>query len=78
MDIFSELNLRESFEVQRLQQLAARILSVSGARSMVLFLDDQDRVSVLCGTGWLHPLSDYVGDAIFGASDPDAPLSQLV
>lgn len=74
-----EFELRERFEVERVRLLAARLLSLTGARTMVLSLDEGgDGVHVSCSTGWLCDLSDYVGDALCNADDLAAPLSEIV
>ncbi len=78
MEKNSEMELRERFEVERIELLASRLLSLSGARCMLLSLDDNERVFVQCSTGWLHSLSDYVGDALCNSDDLEKPLCDIV
>lgn len=75
---FAEQELREKFELDRVHLLAGRLLGLTGARFMVISLDNNENVCVSCSSGWLTDISDFVGDALAEASDLDAPLSQLV
>ena len=78
MNKFAEQELREKFELDRVHLLAGRLLGLTGARFMVISLDNNENVCVSCSSGWLADISDFVGDALAEASDLDAPLSQLV
>lgn len=78
MNKHAEFELRERFEIDRVKLLASRLLSLSGARFMVISLDDKEQVSISCSTGWLSSLSDYVGDALCESDDLESPLRDIV
>lgn len=78
MSKYDEFELRERFEIDRIQLLASRLLALSGAHCMILSLSDSGDVEVTCSTGWVYSLSDFVGDALASADNLDLPLSSLV
>lgn len=74
-----ELKLRESFEVERMELLAARLLRLSGSRSMVIALDNNDDVQVWCSTGRLLASGEFVDGILSNYEDgEEKPLQELV
>lgn len=74
MNRYDEMNLRQKFEVDRLSLLAGRLLSLSGARTMVIALGSDGSPEIWCSSGWLSSAFDFVGDAIVNADDGEERL----
>lgn len=73
-----EFNLRCDFELNRLSLLAGRLLSLSGARTMVIFLGHDGSPEIFCSSGCLNSAFDFVGDALVDCPDDDRPLSEIL
>lgn len=71
---YDEVNLRQKFEVDRLSLLAGRLLSISGARIMVISLNDDGSPNIWCSSGWLFPAFDFVGDALINSDQGEEKL----
>lgn len=65
----SEVSLREQYENDRVQLLAKRILQVSGVRTMVITMDNDDDVSVWLSGGCLLASDVFIGDRLCAEID---------
>lgn len=78
MDKYTEHDLRQKYEQDRITAIAERLLYITGARTIIITRDENEKAAIQCSTGRVESLKDYVGDALADCNDLDQPLRDLV